>query len=91
MIKVIIYSLILTFLELNKQFMTTITFKNIYDLCDNIESLQNKPTLVMETIDQSMIIYHPLSLEKILFEFFSCKAINGVIYRKLDKYYLTKK
>jgi len=65
MIKVIIYSLILTFLELNKQFMTTITFKNniSFDFCDNIESLQNKPTLVMETIDQSMIIDHPLSLE----------------------------
>ena len=65
MIKVIIYSLILTFLELNKQFMITITFKNniSFDFCDNIESLQNKPTLVMETIDQSMIIDHPLSLE----------------------------
>ena len=65
MIKVIIYSLILTFLELNKQFMTTITFKNnfSFDFCDHIESLQNKPTLVMETIDQSMIIDHPLSLE----------------------------
>ena len=65
MIKVIIYSLILTFLELNKQFMTTITFKNniSFHFCDNIESLQNKPTLVMETIDPSKIIDHPLSLE----------------------------
>ena len=73
--------------------MTTIIFKNniSFDFCDNIESLQNKPTLVMETIDQSMIIDHPLSLEKILFEFFSSKAITRVIYRKLDKYYLTKK
>ena len=38
-------------------------FNFYFDFCDNIESLQNKQTLVMKAIDQSMIIDHPLSLK----------------------------